>query len=153
MKGAGPRRRVDEVASSTDNPFVSLAPFRRPVLGLLLAAATVSAGVLPPSHIHLASDDHDHHHTAAVEHSHWAAHQHARTQIDDDDGQVLFVDRPSLSGSAYQGVARPATAVIAVLLSWSPATFTRHAPRISGNAPRDGPSRDVTFLRGPPFVL
>ena len=150
MKGTGPRRRVDEVASSTDNPFVSLAPFRRPVLGLLLAAATVSAGVLPPSHIHLASDDHDHHHTA-VEHSHWAAHQHARTQIDDDDGQVLFVDRPALPGFGDRQIAPP-TIVVAVLFTWFPLTFIRHAPRISGNAPRDGPSRDLAFLRGPPFV-
>jgi hypothetical protein len=123
------------------------------MLGLLLTAATASAGVLPPSHIHLAIDDHDHQHAAAVEHSHWAAHQHARTQIDDDDGLVLFVDRPALPGSTDKQIARPATAVVAVLLTWSPLTFTRQATRISGNAPRDGPSRDSSFLRGPPFVL
>ena len=68
------------------------ARIRRPATAPLLIAAVVFAAVLPPAHIHLAEhDDHDHDHAAAVEHSHWSAHQSSRAAFDDDDGRVIFV--------------------------------------------------------------
>jgi hypothetical protein len=74
---------------------------RRPAAAPLLIAAVVFAGVLPPAHIHLAEhDDHDHDHAAAVEHSHWSAHQSSRAAFNDDDGRVIFVDRPARSADA-----------------------------------------------------
>ena len=87
-----------------------IAPrLRRPATAPLVIAAVVFAAVLPPAHIHLAEhDDHHDDHAAAVEHSHWSAHQSSRASFDDDDGRVIFVDRPARSADAQTTVARPA---------------------------------------------
>jgi hypothetical protein len=124
---------------------------RRPAAAPLLIAAVVFAAVLPPAHIHLAEhDDHDHDHGAAVEHSHWSAHPSSRAAFADDDGRVIFVDRPARSADAQTTVARP-PAVLVALISLAPlATFTVAERQTSGNSPRDGPARALQPLRAPP---
>jgi hypothetical protein len=109
--------------------------------------------MLPPSHIHLAEHEHDRDHTA-IEHSHWSSHGAAsRVSIDDDDGQAIFVDHPGVLGAIRVDITRPAAAVAAILTTIEPEVFARHADRSAGNATRDGPSLDVSTLRGPPRVL
>ena len=124
---------------------------RRPAVAPLLVAAVVFSAVLPPAHIHLAEhDDHDHDHAAAVEHSHWSAHQSTRAAFDDDDGRVIFVKRPARTADAQTTVARP-SAVLVALISLSPVvTFEAAERRTSGNSPRDGPARAGQPLRAPP---
>jgi hypothetical protein len=126
--------------------------FRRSVASVLLTAATVAAAMLPPAHIHLAigHDDHDHDHAAAVEHSHWSAHHSSRASFDDDDGRVIFVDRPARSSHVETTFARPAAAVVALITPPPPPTFTAVERPTSGNSPRDGPARGVPPLRAPP---
>jgi hypothetical protein len=123
----------------------------RPAAAPLVVAAVVFSAVLPPAHIHLAEhDDHDHDHAAAVEHSHWSAHQSSRAALDDDDGHVIFVDRPARSADAQTTVARP-PAVLVALISLPPLiTFAAAARPTSGNSPRDGPARARRPLRAPP---
>ena len=127
------------------------ARIRRPATAPLLIAAVVFSAVLPPAHIHLAAhDDHDHDHAAAVEHSHWSAHQSSRAAFDDDDGRVIYVDRPARSTDAQTTAARP-VAVLVALISLSPVTTIEAAERpTSGNSPRDGPARASQALRAPP---
>ena len=125
------------------------ARFRRPVGASLLIAATVVAATLPPAHIHLAEHD-DHDHAAAIEHSHWSSHGASRAAFDDDDGRVIFVDHPALASHVDITFARPAPAVVNLLIVSAPATFTAAARPTSGNSPRDGPSRGLTPLRAPP---
>src|SRR5262245_44625878 len=107
--------------------------------------------MLPPAHIHLVEhDDHDHDHAAAVEHSHWSAHHSSRAAFDDDDGRVIFVNRPARSVDAQTTVARP-PAVLVALISLAPlTTFTAAERQTSGNSPRDGPARALQPLRAPP---
>ena len=143
---------VDVVRTSTDNPRVSARRIRRPTVASLLMAGTVWATVLPPAHIHLATDDHDHHH-AAVEHAHWATHHQSRLALDDDDGRVLFIDHPALVRLAHASTAPPQTVVIALLALYSPLGSPVITQRASGNAVRDGPTARPLFLRGPPLVL
>jgi hypothetical protein len=132
-------------------PRVMVSRFRRPATVSLLVAATVAAVVLPPAHIHLiAHDDHDHDHATAVEHSHWSSHGASRAAFDDDDGRVIFVDHPALTSHVDATVARPAAAVVDLLILSAPATFTAAARPTSGNSPRDGPSRGLAPLRAPP---
>jgi len=127
---------------------------RRPAAAPLLIAAVVFAAVLPPAHIHLAEhDDHDHDHAAAVEHSHWSAHQSSGAAFDDDDGHVIFVDRPARSASAQPGLARPPAGLVALISVPPAATFAVAERQTSGNSPRDGPARSRLISRGPPFVL
>ena len=128
--------------------------FRRPLAASLLVAATVVAATLPPAHIHLAAhDDHDHDHAAAFEHSHWSPHGGAsRAALDDDDGRAIYVDHPARIAGGHARLARPATAVIAVLILGAPATFTAVERPTSGNSPRDGPARGSSTLRAPPLV-
>lgn len=131
---------------------------RRRLAAALLMAGTVMASASPPAHIHLASHDHDDHDHAAIEHSHWTPHHwtphHAsRAAFDDDDGRVLFVDHPALVRAAHGHAAYPETAVVAVLVPLESHTFTVSDRQLAGNAPRDGPPRDISTLRGPPFVL
>jgi hypothetical protein len=129
-----------------------IAPrLRRPATAPLVIAAVVFAAVLPPAHIHLAEhDDHDHDHAAALEHSHWSAHQSSRASFDDDDGRVIFVDRPARSADAQTTFARPST-ILVTLISLPPlTTFTVAERRTSGNSPRDGPARALQPLRAPP---
>jgi len=125
---------------------------RRPVAASLLVAATVLSALLPPVHIHLAEHD-DHDHAGAVEHSHWSAHGASRAAFDDDDGRVIFVDHPALVSKVDTTFTRPAAAIIALLILPASLTFTVAERPISGNSPRDGPSRDLSTLRGPPLVL
>ena len=127
------------------------ARIRRPAAAPLLIAAVVFAAVLPPAHIHLAEhDDHDHDHGAAVEHSHWSAHQSSRAAFDDDDGRVIFVDRPARSADAQTTFSRP-PAVLVALIPLRPLTsFTAAERQTSGNSPRDGPARALQPLRAPP---
>ena len=128
--------------------------FRRPLAASLLAAATVVAALLPPAHIHLAAhDDHDHDHAGAIEHSHWSAHGASRAAFDDDDGRAIYVDHPAIASQVDVAVARPATAVIALLPLPAPATFTAAERTTSGNSPRDGPAPDLSTFRSPPLVL
>ena len=128
--------------------------FRHPAAAALLMATTVVAAALPPAHIHLAAHDDDHHdHAAAIEHSHWSSHGPSRAGLDDDDGRAIFVDHPALTSSVDPTFARPAAAVIALLILAAPATFTAAERPTSGNSPRDGPARDEAFLRGPPLAL
>jgi hypothetical protein len=136
---------------SENNPRVIADRIRRPAVTPLLVAAVVFCAVLPPAHIHLAEhDDHDHDHAAAVEHSHWSAHQSSRAAWDDDDGRVIFVDRPARSVDAQTAVARPPAAVVA-LISLSPLiTFEAAERPTSGNSPRDGPARARQSPRAPP---
>jgi len=143
---------VDLVRTSTDNPCVSARRIRRSTVASLLMAGTVWATVLPPAHIHLATDDHDHHH-AAIEHAHWAAHHQSRLALDDDDGRVLVIDHPALVRLAHASTAPPQTAVIALLALYSPLGSPVITQRASGNAVRDGPTARSLFLRGPPLVL
>ena len=126
--------------------------FRRPFASLLLSAATAVAALLPPAHFHLAigHDDHDHDHAAAIEHSHWSAHQSSRASFDDDDGRVIFVDRPARASSVETTFARLFAVVIALITPSTPATFTAAERPTSGNSPRDGPARANTPLRAPP---
>jgi hypothetical protein len=124
---------------------------RRPASAPLLIAAVVFGAVLPPAHIHLAAhDDHDHDHSAAVEHSHWSAHQSSRASFDDDDGRVIFVDRPARSANAETGFARPPAILVALIPPLPVTTFTVAERRSSGNSPRDGPARALQPLRAPP---
>jgi len=110
----------------------------------------VFAAVLPPAHIHLAvHDDHDHDHAAAVEHSHWSAHQSSRASFDDNDGRVIFVDRPARSADAQTSVARPPAILVALISPPLLTTFTAAERQISGNSPRDGPARALQPLRAP----
>jgi hypothetical protein len=145
--------RIDLVTTSTDNRRVIARRLRRPMLGLLLTAATVSAAVLPPSHIHLVSDDHDHHHAAAIEHAHWAGHFQAELAFDDNDhdGRALFVDHPARVPAARADIPRPPIAIIALFTLPIPAAVTAEGQRDSGNAPRDGPPRGLSLLRAPPI--
>jgi hypothetical protein len=130
---------------------VIVARIRRPAAAPLLIAAMVFAAVLPPAHIHLAAhDDHDHDHAAAVEHSHWSAHQSSRTAFDDDDGRVIFVDRPARSVDAQTAFARPPAVLVTLIALPSLTTFTAAERQTSGNSPRDGPARAVQPLRAPP---
>jgi len=124
---------------------------RRPAAARLLIAAVVFAAVLPPAHIHLAEhDDHDHEHAAAIEHSHWSGHQPSRASFDDDDGRVIFVNRPARSADAQADLARPAAALVALISVPPMATFTVAERQTSGNSPRDGPARAAQPLRAPP---
>jgi hypothetical protein len=125
--------------------------FRRPVAASLLMAATVFAALLPPAHIHLAEHD-DHDHAAAIEHSHWSSHGASRATLDDDDGRAILVDHPARASRVVTTVARPVHAVVAFLALPARATFTAADRQTSGNSPRDGPSRGVSLLRGPPLV-
>ena len=126
---------------------------RGTISGLTIAALSVGL-VLPPAHVHLATDDHDHHH-AAVEHAHWAAHHQARTGLEDadDDGQALFIDHPAIVRITHAPIAPPQTAVIELLAPHSPLGSPVITQRASGNAVRDGPAARSIFLRGPPLVL
>lgn len=126
------------------------ARIRRPATAPLLIAAVVFAAVLPPAHIHLAVGHDDHDHGAAVEHSHWSAHQPSRASFDDDEGHVIFVDRPARSADAQTGFARPAAILVAVISEPPLETFTAAERQSSGNSPRDGPARAVQPLRAPP---
>jgi hypothetical protein len=143
---------VDLVRTSTDNRRVIARRVPRPVIASLLMVTTVVAALLPPTHIHLVADDHDHHHAAAIEHSHWAAHGHAGSEVEqgDEDGRVLFVDHPARVQAARATAARPAVAAIGLLILPGPPAFTGNGQLDSGNAPRDGPSRDFSRLRAPP---
>jgi hypothetical protein len=116
-------------------------------LVLLLSSA------LPPSHIHLAEHDHDHDHAAAIEHSHWSPHGPSRLSLDDDDGRAIFVDHPAIASDVESDVMRPAAAVIALLASLTPETFTVAERTTSGNSPRDGPASLRQTFRGPPLAL
>ena len=129
------------------------ARIRRPATAPLLIAAMVFAAVLPPAHIHLAveHDDHDHDHGAAVEHSHWSAHHPSRASFDDDDGHLIFVDRPARSADGQTGFARPPAILVAVISEPPLKSFTAAERQTSGNSPRDGPARAVQPLRAPPF--
>jgi hypothetical protein len=133
---------------------VTAASIRWPAIAPLLIAAMVCAAALPPAHIHLAEhDDHDHDHAAAVEHSHWSPHQSSRAAFDDDDGRVIFVDRPARSANAETMFARPA-AVLVTLIALPPlTTFTAAERQTSGNSPRDGPARALQLLRAPPSFV
>ena len=114
-------------------------------------AATVFAGLLPPSHIHLAAhDDHDHDHATAIEHAHWSSHGASRADLDDDDGRAIFVDHPALASNVETAFARPAAALVSVLTLPELSTFTVAERQTSGNSPRDGPSRGIRLLRAPP---
>ena len=118
----------------------------------MLAVATMLTAVLPPAHIHLGKDDHDH--SIAIEHSHWSSHGGAsRTSIDDDDGQAIFVDHPGVLTAARSGMELPTRFVATILSIVEPPVFAHRADRLAGNAPRDGPHLDISPLRGPPFVL
>ena len=125
---------------------------RHPAAAPLLVAAMLFGGVLPPAHIHLAEHD-DHDHAAAVEHSHWSAHQGSRASFDDDDGRVIFVDRPARISSAAIAFARPAAIVVALITPPAVPAFTLAERHNSGNSPRDGPARALPTFRGPPLVL
>jgi hypothetical protein len=130
---------------------VIAARIRRPATAPLVIAAVVFAAVLPPAHIHLAEhDDHDHDHAAAVEHSHWSAHQSSRASFDDDDGRVIFVDRPARSADAQTTFARPLMTLVALISLPPVTTFTVAERQTSGNSPRDGPARALQPLRAPP---
>jgi hypothetical protein len=133
-------------------PRVIASQMRRPIASSLMVAAMAFAAALPPAHIHLAigHDDHDHDHATAVEHSHWSAHQSSRASFDDDDGRVIFVDRPARSSSVETTFARPSVVLIALIGLLSPSTFTAADRPTSGNSPRDGPARGATPLRAPP---
>lgn len=130
------------------------ARIRRPAAALLLIGAVVFAAVLPPPHIHLAEhDDHDHDHGAAVEHSHWSAHQSSRAAFDDDDGRVIFVDRPARAVDAQATFVRPPAVLVALIAPPSLTTFTAVERQTSGNSPRDGPARARQPLRAPPSFV
>jgi hypothetical protein len=123
----------------------------RPATAPLLIAAVVFAAVLPPAHFHLAAhDDHDHDHAAVVEHSHWSAHQSSNANFDDDDGRVIFVDRPARSVDARTAFARPLATLVTLIALPPLATFTVVERQTSGNSPRDGPARALQPLRAPP---
>jgi hypothetical protein len=123
---------------------------RRPAAAPLLIAAVVFAAALPPAHIHLAEhDDHGHDHAAAVEHSHWSGHQSSRAAFDDDDGRVIFVDRPARSVDVQATFPQP-SAVLVALIARPFTTFTVVERQTSGNSPRDGPARALQALRAPP---
>jgi hypothetical protein len=133
---------------------VIVARTRRPASAPLLIAAVVFAAVLPPAHIHLAEhDDHDHDHAAAVEHSHWGAHHSSRAAFDDDDGRVIFVDRPARSANAQTAFARPPAVLVALIALPLLTTFTVAERQTSGNSPRDGPARALQPLRAPPSFV
>jgi hypothetical protein len=121
----------------------------RPATAPLLIAAVVFAAVLPPAHFHLAAHD-DHDHAAAVEHSHWSAHQSSRANFDDDDGRVIFVDRPARSVDTQTAYARPPAALVTLMALAPLTTFTAVERQTSGNSPRDGPARALQPLRAPP---
>ena len=113
--------------------------------------ALVFAALLPPSHIHVGGDDHDH---GAVEHSHWSPHTAAsRTSFDDDDGRAIFVDHPGILTATHISLARPVPPSATMLAVVEPPAGARRANRLAGNAPRDGPHLDTDTLRGPPLVL
>ena len=116
-------------------------------------AATVVAALLPPAHIHLGPDHDDHDHTAGIEHSHWAPHQDSGSAFDDDDGRVLFVNHSALIRAAHGHIQQPDVAVVGLLHAADSPTFTFSNQHLAGNATRDGPARDPSTLRGPPFVL
>jgi len=122
---------------------------RRPAAAPLLIAAVVFAAALPPAHIHLAEHD-DHDHAAAIEHSHWSGHQPSRASFDDDDGRVIFVNRPARSADAQTDFARPAAVLVALISDPRVAPFTVAERQTSGNSPRDGPARAAQPLRAPP---
>ena len=125
----------------------------RRAISPLLVIATAAAVTLPPSHIHLADHDHDHDH-AVTEHTHWSPHGGAsRLDLDDDDGRAIYVDHPGITSQNDTAIARPPTAVVALLDVPSPTVFTAVERPTSGNSPRDGPARGVHILRGPPLVL
>jgi hypothetical protein len=126
---------------------------RRPVASSLLILTMVFAAVLPPAHIHLAVGHDDHDHAAAVEHSHWSAHQSSRASFDDNDGRVIFVDRPARMSSAVGELTRPAAILVALITLPPVSTFTVAERPTSGNSPRDGPARTRLAFRGPPLVL
>lgn len=127
---------------------------RHPLTATLVMAATLVWLTLPPSHIHLAEhDDHDHDHAAAVEHSHWSSHGASRAALDDDEGRAMFVDHPALTRVVDTALARPSTALIAMLNVPAPATFVAVERTTSGNSPRDGPSRTTRTLRAPPAFV
>ena len=160
---AGPRHfrepysrvAIDRMLICTDNPHVIVRRACRPVTALLLTATTFAAALLPPTHIHLAADDHDHHHAVSIEHAHWAGHFQLQPALDDNDhdGGVLYVDHPARLRVAPAYVPPPQVAVIALLpLSDAPA-FSAIGQRAGGNAVRDGPALLAFLLRGPPFVL
>lgn len=115
----------------------------------VIGVATGFVALLPPPHIHLA-EHHHHGHSAAVEHSHWTPHQRSGTAFDDDDGVTLFVDHPAVTSGNDVALERPAAAVIALLVLVGPGDFTPAERLLSGNSPRDGPSRAVQPLRAPP---
>jgi hypothetical protein len=124
---------------------------RGTISGLIIAALTTGL-VLPPAHIHLATDEHDHHH-AAVEHAHWAAHHQSPRAFDDDDGRVLFIDHPAVVRIAQAHLVPPPIAVVALPALAIPLVFSGLASRTGGNAVRDGPAVPAFHLRGPPVVL
>jgi len=136
---------------------------RRPLFASILVVATVWAAILPPTHIHLAAADHDDHdgdyhtdhHTAAIEHAHWAAHRSlgAAVQDGEDEGRALFVDHPAVVSPVLGHIEVPRAALVALLTVPPAPTFTDVSQRRAGNAPRDGPYGAVPLLRGPPFVL
>ena len=132
-------------------PAVLRSSRLRPLIGIALSVLTAAAMLLPPSHIHV-GEDHDHDH-GAVEHSHWAPHVAAsRTSIDDDDGQAIFVDHPGILTATHVNFARPLPPNATLLALVEPPALARHADRLAGNAPRDGPHLDFDTLRGPPLV-
>jgi hypothetical protein len=127
---------------------------RRPLAASLLTAATVFAAMLPPAHIHLVEhDDHGHDRATTIEHAHWSSHGASRTALDDDDGQAIYVDRPAISSQVDTAIARPATALIALLTLPAPGAFIATERQTSGNSPRDGPSRTLLAPRAPPLAL
>src|SRR5258705_2128358 len=83
-------RRGDSIIDGVSAPSTA----QRNASGLMIAVLA-GALFLPPAHVHLAADADDHHH-APLEHAHWAAHHQSRLAFDDDDGRVLFIDRPAL---------------------------------------------------------
>ena len=123
---------------------------RRNASGLMIAVLA-GALFLPPAHVHLVADTDDHHH-GPVEHAHWAAHHQSRLAFDDDDGRVVFINRPALVRLIYAHDAPTPVAVVALLALTSPLGFSGISARTGGNAVRDGPSTGAPPLRGPPFV-
>ena len=112
--------------------------------------AVLVSALLPPTHIHLAEHDHDHQHDA-VEHAHWSPHRApSRLALDDDDGRTIFVDHQGVVGSAEAPISRPAAELLVVIPVVAAFNDARTAQRHAGNAPRDGPTRDLSTLRGPP---
>lgn len=126
-----------------------MSSWRIAVVTVLLTPYLAWSSTLAPEHVH--ESDADHHH--AIAHRHFQSHQlgahaHDGTDLDDDDGPVVWLQNIATQSQVYQ-VRLPLT-ISVVRFELAAAQPNWIATTIDEAAPPHGPPRATQSLRAPP---